>query len=815
MRLQDLLAPQDKFLKQYVGGCSQCPRKLQDFVPATLRPTKMIIVGEFPGATEVEKQEYFKGKSGQILRAALKDVGVTEDLYSLTSTIHCRPAEGKDPKDKEISCCMNEHVMHEVSPYPLVVLAGSVPTNAFFPGHAQAVRGNLAYHPDFETSRFFSILHPASIGYDSKKKDEFYRQIDRLARIYRGQTEVSFHNIMGEDFRTKWSEFLQSTAILSLDLETDRLESWAGEGKIKSLAACAVPGEEVFSIDNSDPYWQQALQLLKAFLQNPEKQVLGQNIGFDLVWLEEKLQFKCDLKYIHELSSIYYQLRGDKYTALKPLVSEELDGYRHLVVWPHLEKNVTHLKKYGGEDVYYPQKLFLRDFPKLRPKTKDLYLKVLGPSSLATRRITHAGIYFRSEGWEALNLEYSDARSYEIAAWAAEDPYFDPKVYVTDKGFKDLDFYLYQVRKFPVLNYTEKDQKPSTDDATIKELIRLDGKIYNGQLVQGTKCLEHCLKVKGIDKRRSTYILALPKHVTTRRRIHSNYNNTVTSTGRLSSTSPNMQNNPRNSREYKNQIRWLFGAPPGSKFLGGDFSQIELRIAMCLAGDPTGIQMYRDGGDAHATTGNSMIALKGLVNVSDELFKEYRTKAKPVNFGLIYGGGWEGLQAYAANQYGVMLSDAEAKEWVRIFFQTYSKLPEWHAKEIQKLRENKGYLESAVGHVWYYPDWDSPNQGVREHAERSAINCTCQGPAGYFMIYLIYLCQQEFWKKDIRANGLQSAEVVLTVHDSLEIEVNQDQVVDALAIVNNCLHVVSDWIKDWFTVPLILDTKVVEVWDGK
>lgn len=802
MRLTDILVPSEKMLRQYTGGCATCPRALQDFVPATLKPTKIIIVGEAPGADEVKQGEGFIGKSGQVLRKALKEVGIHE--FSLSNTIHCRPPGNADPKPKEIGACMNQHVMPEVENYPIVVLAGSVPINAFFPGHANQVRGHLAYHPDFPNSRFFSILHPASIGYEPARKDEFYQQIDRLGRIFRGNDDVPFRMVGGNDFIARWSSFLEETTILSLDSETDRLESWTPGGKIKSLAACSITGDEVFAIDPSDPYWNTALQLLKQYLQNPEKQVLGQNIGFDLVWFEQHLDFRCDLKYIHDLQALYYQLKGTRSVALKPLVAEELDGYRHLVVWPHLEKDPRKLKLYNAEDVWYPKELFLRDFPKLRPATRDLCLRVLGPSSLATRRITHAGIHFRSEAWGALNQEYIEARAKAIADWQAADPLFDPRLYITEKGFSDLDHYIYQVKGYPSVRKTDSGRE-SVDEATIKELIR-----------GGAKELEFCLTIKGIDKRRSTYILAYPRILASDRRIHANFNTTVTSTGRLSSSDPNMQNNPRNDLNYKNQIRWLFGAPIGSRFGEGDFSQIELRIAMCLSGDPVGMQIYRDGGDIHIETARSILQDEPAdpSEWKRGKWKDARFKAKSANFCLIYGGSPDALQVYALNEFGVAMSDSEANRWHKGFFSRYRALEPWHEKTISDLRVNQGILESATGHVWNYRNWNNPDQWEREHEERAAINSTCQGPAAQMMSMLIFLVQQQFWKRGIKAPGLRCAEVVLTVHDSLCWEVGEDQAEESVTIVHSVLHDVSVWAKDWFTVPLVLDTKLGQVWDA-
>lgn len=788
MRIQDLLAPQNKWLS-YSGGCGNCPRQRVGFVPATLKPTRLIVVGEAPGEVEVLDQEGFKGKSGQTIRGAFKDVGIPEHQYSLTNTLHCRPPENRDPHADEISCCMNQFVLEEVKDYPLVALVGSVAMNAFYPGKGYLLRGNLAYHPDFPNSRFYGMLHPAAIGYDSSRKDEFYAQVDRLGRIFRGGVDVPFTVVTGVEFAQRFAALLQTAKVISLDLETDRLESWAAGGEIRSLGVCSVPSKEVFVLDKDDPFWNTALQLLKVYLSNPEKQVLGQNIGFDLVWLEAKLQFKCDLRHIHDIQSLYYLYKRLRQVSIKRLVPEELDGYRHLVVNPNKEPNIEHLRLYNAEDVYYVQELFLKAFPQLKPQTRDLFITVGGPSSLATRRIQHAGIYFRPNDWDGFVSENRRKRQEAVQAWATVDPQFKPKEYIQGDGTRDIAKFLYEVKKYPVLGLTPS-KTPSTDESIIYEMIR-----------GGAKELENLLTIREMDKEYSTYLKPYPKllHPDTSR-IHASFHNTTTSTGRLSSTEPNMQNVKRGV------IRNLFGCPAvvGSKFCEGDWSQIELRIAMSEADEPHGIEAYRAGKDLHEVTAQ-------FITGKSKVTKEERTNAKPANFCLIYGGQPPTLQAYAQNTYGISMTEAESKRWHKGFFDTYPRLLDWHGNSVQILRENKGYMESAVGHIWYYPDWDSNDGNRRAHAERSAINMLCQGPASYFMTYLIYLVQQAFWKMGIRAPQLGTSEVVLTVHDQFAWEVGEDQMQLSIDVVRSLVQHVEKW-ASWMKVPIVLDIKVGEAW---
>lgn len=774
MRLQDLLVDQEKFLK-YAGGCGSCPRALNDYVPPSLLPTKMILVGEAPSKGAVEKQEIFADQAGSKLKSALEEVGIRE--FSMTNTLHCRLPADTDPHPKEISCCMNQHVVGEVGAYPLVVLVGSTAMNAFFPGYGQLLRGNLAYHPDYPNSKFYGLIHPGVALHDKSKNPEFMKLVDRLGRIYR-DPGVPFQLFVGEEAAARFPEMLHRALILSLDLETDRLESWAPEGRIKSLCVTPVPLQESYFIHEDDPFFTQALQMVRAYLEDPTKQVLGQNIGFDIVWLEAKLDFRSNVKRIYETQSLYYQLRGQKQVGLKRLVTDELDGYRHLIIEPHKEKNRTRLGWYNGEDTYYTSQLFIRDFPKLRPKTQDLHITVAGPSSLALRRITHAGIRFRSELWEGLVSENRAKRDAARDAWAAADPDFKPRMYVTPNGTTDIDDYLYKVKKYPVTKTTPKGD-PSVDEEVLKELIR-----------QGATQLEHLLTIRELDKEYSTYMKPYPKlvHPTTGR-IHANYHNTSTDTGRTSSSDPNMQNVKRGP--VRNQFGFTCEL---------DWSQIELRLGMSLANEIIGIQAYKEGKDLHTITAQM---ITGRLQVT----KAERTDAKPVNFGLLYGGNWETVQLYALNTYGIRWTDDQAKRYCEAFFSAYPRLVEWHNASRQKLRENKGYFESAVGHVWYYPDWDSNDQAKRSHAERAALNSECQGPAGYFTQYLIYLMQQEFYRQGLTYAPIGRAEPTITVHDQVGWDVDTHLIPKSIEIAREGVQQVTRWASKWLQVPLVADFK--------
>lgn len=204
------------------------------------------------------------------------------------------------------------------------------------------------------------------------------------------------------------------------------------------------------------------------------------------------------------------------------------------------------------------------------------------------------------------------------------------------------------------------------------------------------------------------------------------YNMHVTVTGRTSSEDPNGQNFPKRG-PIAMEYRKMFVAPPGMLLLEADLSQAELRIAGDMANDPTMLGIYRNKGDIHTATalivmGMSMAQFKALPKEEQKLA---RTKAKSVNFGFLYGMGWRKFIGFAKTQYGVTFTEKEAQRIRAGFFETYYKLPQWHATMRDYVRKH-GFVRSYSGRVRHLPMIDSPDELTRSEAERQAINSPVQ-----------------------------------------------------------------------------------------
>ena len=241
MKLSDVAGRRLKILS-YHGGCSTCPRRRIDYVPATLPiNTQLIACGEAPGAVEVEDQEGFVGSSGQYMRNVFRQYGIVD--FAVTNTIHCRPPGNKDPTTREVSCCMNMMTMEEVRGYPVVVLLGSIARSAFFPGvKGGKLLGNFAVHPDYPGQRFYTLWHPAFVGRRQDLKPRFEELVNRLA-VYLKDGWIDKPEIITPDnprFSDALLEVLSSRRV-SLDLETNAKPLWDALFHVRSAAVCSDP----------------------------------------------------------------------------------------------------------------------------------------------------------------------------------------------------------------------------------------------------------------------------------------------------------------------------------------------------------------------------------------------------------------------------------------------------------------------------------------------------------------------------------------------------------------------------------------------
>ena len=303
---------------------------------------------------------------------------------------------------------------------------------------------------------------------------------------------------------------------------------------------------------------------------------------------------------------------------------------------------------------------------------------------------------------------------------------------------------------FERLKITDKAKKTKTGQYVTSEEV-LEG-LRNKHDIVG-KILDY----RGLKKLLGTYIDALPLLINERTgKIHTSFNQTVTATGRLSSSNPNLQNIPIRNEDGK-EIRKAFIPEEGCEFFSADYSQIELRIMAHLSNDPNMIEAFREGDDIHAATAAKIYK----INI-EEVSREQRCKAKTANFGIIYGISVFGL----AERMNVPRS--EAKELIDGYFHTYPQIKAFMDKSIERARE-KGYIETIFGRKRFLPDILSHNAVVRGYAERNAINAPIQGSAADIIKVAMVKIYQRFLSENIRSK------MILQVHDELNFSVYPEE----------------------------------------
>ena len=266
------------------------------------------------------------------------------------------------------------------------------------------------------------------------------------------------------------------------------------------------------------------------------------------------------------------------------------------------------------------------------------------------------------------------------------------------------------------------------------------------------------LDYRSLSKLQSTYVDALPKLINEETgRIHTDFNQTVAATGRLSSSNPNLQNIPIRT-ERGREIRKAFVPENGFKILAADYSQVELRVIASISGDKNMIEAFRNGEDIHARTAKEVFNLDNL----DDVTPAQRRKAKEVNFGIPYGVSAYGL----ASRLGI--SNGEGKEMIDQYFERFPGIKTYIDETIEFAKEN-GYVTTLLGRRRYIPDINSRNWNVRGFAERTAINMPIQGTAAD-IIKLAMIDIHNY----LEENECHSR-MLLQVHDELVFEISDEE----------------------------------------
>ena len=298
------------------------------------------------------------------------------------------------------------------------------------------------------------------------------------------------------------------------------------------------------------------------------------------------------------------------------------------------------------------------------------------------------------------------------------------------------------------------------------------------------------LEYRELAKLKSTYLDALPLQINPRTgRVHTNFNQTGTVTGRVASSDPNLQNIPTRT-EIGRQVRLGFVASPGHQLLSVDYSQIELRIVAHMSGDKAMLDAFRAGQDIHAATSAAILNIP-----LDQVNKDQRRRAKAINFGLIYG-----MSAFGLSR-STDLTLGEAENFVKDYFEHFPGVKAY-LDNIRVLAARQGYVETMLGRRRYFPNLANPiNVAMRNREEREAINAPIQGTAADIMkLALIHL-------PEVLAAKRLKARILLQVHDELVLEVPDEELKETASVVQS---VMSDAYQ--LSIPLLTEARSGPNW---
>ncbi|MCR4765357.1 MAG: DNA polymerase I [Bacteroidaceae bacterium] len=592
--------------------------------------------------------------------------------------------------------------------------------------------------------------------------------------------DVDYQLADTEEKRNKIIQKLLSAKIFALDTETTGTEPMMAD-----LVGMSFSDEEnkAYYVPVPDNY-EEAKKIVQAFkpvLENEASIKVGQNIKYDMIMLH---QYGVEVKGpLFDTMLAHYVLQpelrhnmdylAEIYLQYKTIHIDELIGAKGKNQKNMRDLSPTDIYRYACEDADVTLKLKkVLEVELKKENVEKLFYEIEMPLVPVLVNIETNGVLLDTEALKQTSVLYNQRmEEIEKEIYQLANGKFNissPKQ-VGDILFKDMKL-------------VEKPKKTKTGQFVTSEEV-LESLRHKHPIVG--KILEY----RGLKKLLSTYIDALPALINPRTgRIHTSFNQAVTSTGRLSSSNPNLQNIPVRDDDGK-EIRKCFIPDPGCEFFSADYSQIELRIMAHLSGDENMIDAFKNDYDVHAATAAKIYKVS-----MEDVNKDMRRKAKTANFGIIYGISVFGL----AERMGVDRN--EAKQLIEGYFKTYPQIKEYMNNSIEKARET-GFVETIFHRKRYLPDINSKNATVRGYAERNAINAPIQGSAADIIKVAMAKIYQRFQDYNLKAK------MILQVHDELNfsVPISEKELVEKIVmdemehayLMQVPLKADSGWGKNW------------------
>lgn len=687
----------------------------------------------------------------------------------------------------------------------------------------------------------FPTISPSAVGRNPGLRGGFVADLQYFGRLVRGEGEVPDHHTNDahvtvvrdlDTLRTMLRRIRHSWAA-SYDIETTGAAEYEPDARVVSISITVTEGPDMstahtYNVPLFHPQswflskWRRILSAITQALRKCPRRI-AHNAKYDTKWMQH---FTGEELFTPTFDTIVAAalLDENRPKGLKPLAQMLLGAEPWGIDTKDLlNTELEEILIYNGLDTWHSLRLFfvfrqhLIDQPRLARFFKNLTMPLTRELCYVERR----GVFVDKEqlqiNWGVVRAKLEEIHDKLDEFVPEEHPFIklDRAGNVKDFGVNwnasnFARWLLFDKLELPVLKRgkTKDDGSPgmpSMDEATLAYLRDMTD-------LQPGATVASLLNDRVMwNKYDTSFFTPWSQQVDHNSRMHSVFKPWGTVTGRMSSGKEdaekitaskkirgvNLQQVPRGDL-----TRGVFGAPPGWFFVEFDYSQIELRVAAFLAQEPTMLHLYATGQDIHMAMAMTMTGKpEHLVT------KHERKMAKAVNFGFLYGMGWQKFIQTAWENYGLRVTEEEAIAFRKAFFARFPKLLAWHAKQ-RRLAHTYGRVETPMGRVRHLPDIYSPDRGVASEAERQAINSPVQAFASDMCALSLVLLAKRF-----RAEGIE-AYPIGSVHDAVNWEIKAEHLARALPIIKDVMENLPlyELFNCSIDVPIVADAKVGTRW---
>lgn len=777
---------------------------------------KIVIVGEAPGAQESIEGKPFVGKSGQLLRQALKDAGISENDICIINTVFCRPPSNRQPTAEEMNCCYPyiAWFLDQCKNTRVIIPLGNIALQATLGLQKITEKRGRMFRKDNHV--YIPTFHPAAILRNMNYYNSWVNDFKAINQFVVGSVEKGTYRLIDDlKILNKIFDRLEQVDVFALDLETstDNLEKGISQFMNDEILGISISWKEKTGVyipfcNGRERMWdlnveQYIINRLKKVCARPETKIIFANGKFDVKFL--KKQFNLDL-----FSDYVFDKIGDK---VYPRFKYYFDiQYAHHLLWerpPHDLKSLSrifpdlayyeaeleeyksehHIKnyrdipmqiiyKYAAADVDATLRLYHKFSQELKESNlEELFFEVTMPLACVLAGAEYSGVQIdRNVVQRLLPIMEQELKQKEEEIYSLAGEKFNIR---SHKQLKDI-----LVDKLKINLLSKKTGKKDKNGA---DVVSLDREVLEASDHPLPTAI---LRYRDLHKELNTYIINLENKLDNNNRLHAVFNITGTETGRISSSEPNLQNIP-----HGNKLRSLFVSKPGYSLVMADYSQIELRVMAFYSQDPELLQAFWNDEDIHTAVAKKVFKQE-LNQTSSKVTKEQRRIAKTITFGLIYGRGAYSL----AKQIGCTVE--EASHFIDEYFKSMPGVSKYREELIKTAYKNKK-VQTIFRRVRHLPEIASDDKEVRRHAERQALNMPIQSTAAdctNLATSRVYFALKE---------AKVDAQLVLTVHDELVYEVKNEDLKKAINIIYN---VMKSTVEEKLKLPVKIDISINDKW---